>query len=115
MKIQPIKQGFCPKCNCEIAVIDGNSIKPNNLYTEVWILFDDGSNVNHAICKKCLENLTIEDARKIQQMQRYTWGLEILDSPLSLKALYMQLTWYISCGAILEVIKFAKIKEELMK
>ena len=113
MKIECIKLGFCPKCNCQICDFDGNKVKPNNLYAEFWVLFNDGSNSNYAICKKCVETLTMEDALQINRMQRHTWGLEIIENPLSFKAFFMQLNWYISCGALLDVVKFAKTKEEL--
>ena len=115
MKIELIKLGFCPQCNCQICDFNGSKVSPNTLYTEFWVLYDDNSNANFAICKNCLPNLTLADCIKIQQRQRYTWGLEIIDNPLSFKAFFMQINWFISCGALLEVIKFSNTKEELTK
>lgn len=109
MKISPIKFGFCPNCDCRIA----NGNESNELYAEFWVLFDDGSNSNYAICKKCLEKLTMPEVIKINKMQRYTWGMEIISNPLSFEAFYTQLKWYISCGSLLEIVKFANTKEKL--
>ena len=113
MKIELIKLGFCPQCNCKICDMEGRNIKPNSLYDEFFVLYDDGSNAKYAICKNCFPKLTLQDCIKIQQRQRYTWGLEIIDNPLGFKAFFMQLNWLLSCGMLLEVIKFAKTKEEL--
>ena len=114
MKIETIKLGFCPQCNCKIADFDEKgTASQNNLYDLFWVLYDDNSDASFAICKNCLPKLAIEDVKKIQQRQRYTWGVEIIDTPLSFKAFCMQLNWYISCGVLLEVVKFSKTKEEL--
>lgn len=115
MKTEIIRRGYCPQCKCAVADFDkhGRAIKTNDLYADLWVLYDDDSNANFAICKNCLPKLTMEDVKLIQKRQRYTWGLEITDNPLSMKAFIMQLNWYISCGALLEVVKFAKTKEEL--
>lgn len=115
MEIQEIKKGFCPKCNCEIANFDekGRVKEKNSLYTEFWVKYDDGGNANFAICKFCIKDLTMEDVLIIHKRQKYTWGIEIIGTPLGILDFIAQLKWYISTAALLDVIKFGKTKEEI--
>lgn len=118
MRTKQIKEGYCPICNCEIFEKDSNGnliLKPNKLYAEKWVLYDDGSNAAFPLCKNCALTATLEDMKKVNQMQKFTWGMEIIGYPLSLIDLYKQLYWYVSCASLLEVVKIGNTKEELAK
>lgn len=115
MKIQEIKKGICPKCSCEIAPFDRAKLThiPNSLFTEFWVLYNDNSNASFPVCKNCLPKIDMDFVKHLNDRQRYTWGLEIINTPLGIVDLAAQLKWFIETAIFLEVIKIANTKEEL--
>lgn len=117
MEIKPILKGFCPKCKVDIVLRNDKGVATGRgeLYDTFFVKYDDGSMADFAICKNCKPKLDMPEVLLIQKRQRMTWGLEIVQSRISFSEFHNQLMWFIKCGALLEVVKFALTEEEIRK
>lgn len=107
--------GNCPFCDIEIYDKNkvGCAIRENKHHAQLWVLYNDGTAAFFSVCHNCLNKMTMAMAKELQLAQRFTWGREIIDNPLSIVELGAQLQWYINTAIFLEVVKFARTKEGL--
>lgn len=105
----------CPLCEKIIYIFDNRNrpVKLNDNGILFSVLFNDGSNAEFAICKDCFNTLNQEKLDKIMSDEIYTWGMQIVNTPLGLLDLTKQLKWYIETAIHLKIIKHARTKEEL--
>lgn len=110
-----LKPKDCPLCSKPIYILDriGRPVKLNDEGTTFWVRCNDGSDMEFAICRKCLGTLTEKQAHFIMDSQIYTWGQEIIGLPITLAELVKQLSWYVNIAVLLRVDKFAHTKEGL--
>ena len=110
-----LKPKDCPVCEKIIYLFDknGKPLQLNEQGMNFSVLFNDGNNAEFAICKDCYSTITPEQLDKLMQDQIYTWGIEIVNTPLGLLDYSKQLLWYIQTAVFLRIVKWSKHKEEL--
>ena len=105
----------CPLCEKIIYIFDEKErpIKLNDKGMTFYVLFNDGTKAEFAICKDCFNTLNQEKLDKIMSDEIYTWGMEIINTPLSLLNLSKQLEWYVNTAVHLKIAKHGRTKDEL--
>jgi len=109
MKIEHtlLRPGPCPICDKEIIekknVGGKTSYRHNKFYTEIWVLFNDGTHANFAICKDCRASITPEQKEKLIADQIFTWGQEVVK----------QMLWFVNTACHLKAIKWGHTKSAL--
>jgi len=85
MEIAPDKYGHCVKCHNNLRyqqVIDGGvKWRFSTDYAETEYILDDGSKMRVAICQKCKDGLTEDDAPKIMECVKLGWREEVTQLP----------------------------------
>lgn len=105
----------CPVCEKIIYIFNERS-KPVKLNDEgmlFWVKFNDDTNAQFAICKDCFLTLKQEQLDKLMQDQIYTWGIEIINTPMGIADLGAQLKWYVNTAVHLKIVKHGRDKDAI--
>ena len=107
--------GNCPFCDKNIYIRYKNDkpVKENENHAFLWCRFNDGTDGNFSCCKDCLNIVTDEQKDKLFHDQVYTWGMEVIDTPIGLISFAKQLMWYVNTAVHLRPVKWANSKEGL--
>lgn len=102
----------CPVHGCERVIYEfdkhGRPAGLNNDGMLFWVKFCDESKAQFSICKDCFNTLDDKKIKELNDDQRYTWGMEIIQGPLGILALAAQLKWYVEKAVFLEIISWAR-------
>ncbi len=110
-----LKPGDCPFCEKAIYVKDknGKPVKENDDHMFLWAKFNDDKHANFSCCKECFPKLNPADLSLLMGWQKYTWGMEIVASPLGLFNLVRELRWSIEQAVHLKIIKWSNTEDGL--
>lgn len=76
-----IQEGICDCCNVtRIIERVGKRLKATREYTEITLIFSDGSIGQHGLCRKCKENFTDADSVRVTQNIVDTWKQDLRDT-----------------------------------
>jgi hypothetical protein len=110
MKHKWLKPKDCPVC--EKIIYDFNEkgipVKLNENGKTFWVRFNDNSKAQFAICKECFIELNQAQINALMEDQKYTWGMEIINSALSIAETFKQWSWFVNEAVFLEIIKWSE-------
>jgi len=115
MELKLLKPMKCPFCDEVIYTVDqrGKPVELNDKGILFWVKFNDSAIANFSICKNCLPILDREKINLLMSYQIYTWGHEIIDTPLGIVDLAQQLKWYVNTAVHLKIDMWGKTKDEV--
>lgn len=102
----------CPVGDCKKIIYNFDKYeKPISLNNDgmlFWVKFSDGSKAQFAICRDCFNTLDDKKIKTLNDDQRYSWGMEILNGPLGILQFAAQLKWYVEKAVFLEIVSWAR-------
>lgn len=110
-----LKPKDCPFCGKIIYDFDRNNrpVRLNENGMLFWAKFNDGTKAQFSICRDCFPSLTHEKLSELMEHQKYTWGMELIHTSLSIAETYKQLSWFVNHAIFLEIVNWNEFETGL--